>query len=70
MQGFELELQPQSGRSLTPKQSRGVSQRVQVFAAGDRATKVSTVKMRWRAAYKVGEEQKSEMGEIAEFTLA
>lgn len=63
-------LQPQTGRSLTPKQSRGVSQSVQVFSATDKSAKVGSVKIRWRAAYKVGEEQKSEMGEIPEFSIA
>lgn len=69
-QGFELALQPQTGRDLTPKQSRGVTQTVQVFASGNRTQKVESVKLRWRASYKVGGEQKNEMGEIAEFGIA
>lgn len=68
--GYELQLKPQSGRELSPKQSRGVTQEVDVFHSGNRAQKVESVKLRWRAAYKVGAEQKSEMGEIPEFSIA
>ncbi|KFA66911.1 hypothetical protein S40285_02342 [Stachybotrys chlorohalonatus IBT 40285] len=68
--GFELQLQPQTGRDLSPKQSRGITQEVQVWHAGDHSRKVEVAKLRWRAAYKVGEEQKTEMGEIPEFSIA
>ena len=70
LQGYELQLKPQTGRNLAPKQSRGVEQEVRVWHAGKRELKVESVKLRWRAAYKVGEEQKSEMGEVPEFSLA
>ncbi|OLN94270.1 putative ADP-ribosylation factor-binding protein C25H2.16c [Colletotrichum chlorophyti] len=69
-QGYELALNPQSGRALAPKQSRGVTQNVEVWHAGDRNRKVQSIKMRWRVSYKVGAEQKNEMGEIPEFTIA
>ena len=69
-QGYELKLQPQTGRNLAPKQSRGVTQEVEIFHAGDHTRKVESVKLRWRATYKVGAEQKNEMGEVAEFSIA
>ncbi|KAL7892896.1 VHS domain-containing protein [Trichoderma sp. SZMC 28014] len=68
--GYELQLKPQTGRALSPKQSRGVTQEVEVWHAGNRNQRVESVKLRWRASYKVGEEAKNEMGEIAEFSLA
>jgi ADP-ribosylation factor-binding protein GGA len=68
--GYELLLKPQSGRNLAPKQSRGVTQEVEIFHAGDRTRKVDSAKLRWRASYKVGGEQKNEMGEVAEFSIA
>jgi hypothetical protein len=55
---------------LEPKQSRGVTQSIEVWHAGDKSKKVESIKLRWRAAYKVGAELKTEMGEIAEFGLA
>lgn len=68
--GFELQLQPQTGRSLQPKQTAGVTQSVEVFHAGDRSKKVESIKLRWRVSYTLGAEQKSEMGEIPEFGIA
>ncbi|KAI0836192.1 VHS-domain-containing protein [Hypoxylon sp. FL0890] len=68
--GFELQLQPQTGRSLQPKQIAGVTQSVDVFHAGDRSKKVENIKLRWRVSYTLGAEQKSEMGEIPEFGIA
>lgn len=69
-QGYESQLKPQTGRSLEPKQTRGITQSIEVWHAGDKSKKVESVKLRWRVAYKVGGESKSEMGEIAEFSLA
>ncbi|KAH6606214.1 vhs domain-containing [Trichoderma cornu-damae] len=68
--GYELQLKPQTGRFLAPKQSRGVTQEVDVWHTGNKSQRVESVKLRWRASYKVGEEAKNEMGEIAEFSLA
>ncbi|KAG9250605.1 VHS domain-containing protein [Emericellopsis atlantica] len=68
--GYELQLNPQTGRDLAPKQSRGVTQMVNVYHAGNKAAKVDGVKMRWRATYKVGGEAKNEMGEVPEFSIA
>ena len=70
MQGYELQLKPQTGRALAPKQSNGVTQEVDIWHAGNHAAKVEGVKMRWRATYKVGTEAKSEMGEVPEFSIA
>lgn len=69
-QGYELQLKPQTGRDLAPKQSRGVTQEVQIWHAANRGQKVESVKLRWRAAYKVGGESRNEMGEVPEFTIA
>ncbi|KAJ0115971.1 VHS domain-containing protein [Diaporthe amygdali] len=68
--GYESQLKPQTGRSLEPKQSRGITQAIEVWHAGDRSKKVESIKLRWRVAYKVGAELKTEMGEIADFGLA
>ncbi|GAB0134613.1 hypothetical protein EsDP_00002978 [Epichloe bromicola] len=68
--GYELQLKPQTGRDLAPKQIRGITQEVNVWHSGNQAQKVESVKLRWRATYKVGTEQKNEMGEIPEFSIA
>ncbi|KAF6837534.1 vhs domain-containing protein [Colletotrichum musicola] len=68
--GYELILKPQTGRALEAKQSRGVTQGAEVWYAGDRNRKVQSIKLRWRLSYKVGGEQKNEMGEIPEFSIA
>lgn len=69
-QGYELQLKPQTGRTLEAKQSRGVTQTVDVWHAGDKSKKVQAIKLRWKVTYKVGGEAKSEMGEIPEFSIA
>lgn len=69
-QGYELELRPQSGRTLVPKQKHGVTQSIRVWHAGNRAKKVETIKLRWRVSYKVAGELRNEMGEIPEFGIA
>ncbi|KAI0121693.1 VHS domain-containing protein [Xylariales sp. AK1849] len=68
--GYELQLQPQTGRSLGPSQKYGVTQSMQVWHSGDRNRKVESVKLRWRVSYKLGNETKTEMGDVAEFGLA
>lgn len=70
MQGYELSLEPQSGRTLLPKQQKGVTQKIVVWRAGDHSVKVESIKLRWRVAYKVNGELKTEMGEIPEFSIA
>ncbi|KAI1385191.1 VHS-domain-containing protein [Hypoxylon trugodes] len=68
--GYELQLQPQTGRALQPRQTAGVTQTVEVYHAGDRVRKVETIKLRWRVSYTLGAEQRSETGEIPEFGIA
>jgi hypothetical protein len=43
---------------------------VQIWHAGNRAQKVTSAKLRWRASYKTGEQTVNEMGEVTEFSLA
>ncbi|KAF3013081.1 hypothetical protein G7054_g6336 [Neopestalotiopsis clavispora] len=68
--GYELQVQPQTGRNLGPNQRYGVTQTMQVWHAGDRSKKVESIKLRWRVSYKLGTEVKSEVGSIPEFGLA
>ncbi|CAF3466679.1 unnamed protein product [Fusarium graminearum] len=68
--GYELQLKPQTGRDLTPQQSRGITQEVQIWHAGNRTQKVISAKLRWRASYKLSEQAVNEMGEVTEFSLA
>ncbi|KAJ4292928.1 ARF-binding protein [Collariella sp. IMI 366227] len=68
--GYELQLKPQTGRTLEPKQSRGVTQSINVWRAGARNQKVEAIKLRWRVSYKVNGDVKMEMGEISEFSVA
>ncbi|KAL1836392.1 hypothetical protein VTJ49DRAFT_5216 [Mycothermus thermophilus] len=68
--GYELQLKPQTGRTLEPKQSRGVTQSMSVWHAGNRDVKVESVRLKWRVAYKVGGELKQETGQIPEFSVA
>ncbi|CAK7230359.1 ARF-binding protein [Sporothrix bragantina] len=68
--GFELRLQPQSGRNLDPLQTRGVMQTMEVSHAHNKSQRVETVKLRWRLAYKLGAEARTDMGEVHEFDLA
>lgn len=41
-----------------------------VWHTGDRARRVESAKLRWRAAYRVGAQQHNETGEIPEFAIA
>ncbi|SPQ24668.1 c20686a7-a84c-403d-83a5-f6f780e231a6 [Thermothielavioides terrestris] len=68
--GYELQLKPQSGRTLEPKQSRGITQSINVYHAGNKTRKVEAIKLRWKVSYKVGGDLRQEMGEIAEFSVA
>lgn len=70
IKGYELQLKPQTGRELAPKKSRGITQEVQVWHAGNHAQKVTTTKLRWRVSYKVNGQPANEMGEVAEFGVA
>ncbi|KAI1359269.1 ADP-ribosylation factor-binding protein GGA2 [Xylaria arbuscula] len=68
--GYELKLQPQTGRTLEPNQENGVTQVIQVWHAGELAKKVDSARLRWRLSYKWGAENKAETGEIPEFSIA
>ena len=69
-QGYELQLNPQTGRTLAPHKAAGITQIVAALHAGAREKKVESIKLRWRVSYKAGGVQKNETGEIPEFTLA
>lgn len=43
---------------------------MEVYHAGDRSRKVQSIKLRFKASYKIGEEVKNEVGEISEFSIA
>lgn len=69
-QGYELQLNQQSGRTLAPNKAGSITQAGYVSHAGDKQRKVESIKLRWRVSYKVGGQQKNETGEIPEFTIA
>lgn len=69
-QGYESQLQPQTGRNLEPHQKYGITQNAQIWVAGDRSKKVEKIKLRWRLNYGLGGEAKVEMGDVGEFGLA
>jgi ADP-ribosylation factor-binding protein GGA len=68
--GYDLQVQPQSGRTLTANQRYGVTQQMQVWHAGDKSRKVENIKLRWRVSYRLSGEVKTEVGSIPEFGLA
>lgn len=68
IQGFSLKLEPQTGRTLQPYQQGGITQTITLN--GVEYGKGTAVKMRWKASYKVGPEQKNEMGEIPQLGVA
>lgn len=68
--GYELKLQPQTGRTLQPNQDTGVTQAIQVWHAGDTTRKVDSARLRWRVSYRLGGETKAETGEVPEFSIA
>jgi hypothetical protein len=61
-------MEPQSGRTLQPLQSQGISQ--VIYLNGVEYGKGAAVKMRWRLSYKVGTEPKFEQGEIPALGVA
>ncbi|ROT42744.1 ADP-ribosylation factor-binding protein GGA2 [Sodiomyces alkalinus F11] len=70
VKAYVLKLQPQSGVVLEPKQSRGITQAMEAYHAGDKGRRVETVKLRFRLDYVIGGKPKNEMGLIAEFSIA
>ncbi|KAF2086224.1 ADP-ribosylation factor-binding protein-like protein GGA1, partial [Saccharata proteae CBS 121410] len=61
--GYQLRLEPQSGRTLAPNQQQGITQHIMLH--GVEKGKGGAVKMRWKASYVVGSERREEQGEIA-----
>ncbi|KAA8622570.1 ADP-ribosylation factor-binding protein GGA1 [Pyrenophora tritici-repentis] len=60
--GAQLQLEPQSGVNLGPNQKFGITQNIRVNNV--QRGSGNSVKMRWKASYSVGGQQKNEMGEI------
>ncbi|KAL8921950.1 MAG: hypothetical protein Q9172_003764 [Xanthocarpia lactea] len=60
---YTLHLTPQSGRTLQPNQLNGITQPIEIN--GVPRGSGNTVKMRWKASYKIGGEMKMEQGEVA-----
>ncbi|KAI9894191.1 MAG: hypothetical protein M1814_004045 [Vezdaea aestivalis] len=66
--GYSLQMEPQSGRTLPAQAQEGVRQKMRLN--GVEVGKGSTVKMRWKASYRVGTETREEQGEIAGLGIA
>ncbi|KAL8812645.1 MAG: hypothetical protein Q9200_000873 [Gallowayella weberi] len=60
---YTLQLTPQSGRTLQPKQQNGITQPIEIN--GVPRGSGNNVKMRWKASYKLGGEMKMEQGEVS-----
>ncbi|KAF2723455.1 VHS-domain-containing protein [Polychaeton citri CBS 116435] len=60
--GYTLKLEPQSSRSMGPKQQDGIVQTIRL--QGVERGKGPSVKMRWRASFTVGGQVRNEQGEI------
>lgn len=61
-QGFTLRVTPQSGRTLQPQQKDGISIPVEIH--GVAKGQASSVKMRWKASYKVAGDVRQEQGDV------
>ncbi|TVY44460.1 putative ADP-ribosylation factor-binding protein [Lachnellula occidentalis] len=66
--GYSLKLQPQTGRRLQPHEQAGVRQ--VIYLNGVEQGKGDSVKLRWKAEYKVGEQPIKEQGEITSLGVA
>ncbi|KAL8972857.1 MAG: hypothetical protein Q9197_002587 [Variospora fuerteventurae] len=60
--GYTLQLTPQSGRTLQPNQKNGITQPIEIN--GVLRGMGNSVKMRWKASYKLGGEMKMEQGDV------
>ncbi|KAL8768380.1 MAG: hypothetical protein Q9194_005727 [Teloschistes cf. exilis] len=60
--GYTLQLTPQSGRTLQPNQRNGITQPIEVNGVPKGSG--NSVKMRWKASYKLGGEVKMDQGEV------
>jgi ADP-ribosylation factor-binding protein GGA len=67
-QGYSLKLVPQSGRQLNPREQGGVTQ--VIYLNGVEQGKGDSVKLRWKASYKVGAQPINEQGEISSLGIA
>ncbi|KAL9105002.1 MAG: hypothetical protein Q9163_000099 [Psora crenata] len=59
--GFSLNLAPQSGRTLQPKQRDGITQ--SILVQGVTRGQADSVKMRWKSSYKLAGDIRQEQGE-------
>ncbi|KAL8876235.1 MAG: hypothetical protein Q9198_005535, partial [Flavoplaca austrocitrina] len=59
---YTLQLTPQSGRTLQPNQVNGITQPIEIN--GVPRGSGNSVKMRWKASYKLGGAMKMEQGEV------
>ncbi|KAI0997581.1 putative ADP-ribosylation factor-binding protein [Podosphaera aphanis] len=66
--GFQLKLQPQSGRRLQPFEKGGVTQAITL--AGVEQGKGDSVRIRWKTSYKIGAKPVSEQGEVSSLGIA
>lgn len=66
--GYSLKLQPQTGRRLQPHEQGGVKQVIHLN--GVEQGKGDSVKLRWKASYKVGTQPVNEQGEISSLGIA
>lgn len=65
---YSLKLQLPSGQRLKPREQGGVTQ--VIYLNGVEQGKGDTVKLRWKASYKVGDRPVNEQGEIASLGVA
>ncbi|MDI1484939.1 MAG: ARF-binding protein [Ramalina farinacea] len=66
--GLTLKLTPQSGRTLLPSQKDGITQPITIN--GVQRGQANTIKMRWKASYKVAGELRQEQGEVPPLGIA
>lgn len=67
-QGFTFKLTPQSGRTLQPNQSDAITQTITLN--GVSKGQANSVKMRWKASYKLAGNLRHEQGEVPSFGIA
>lgn len=61
-QGFSLRLTPQSGRILNPLQKNAIA--ISIEINGVAKGQANSVKMRWKASYKVAGDLRQEQGDV------
>jgi len=65
--GFQLKMEPQSGRDLAPGQREGIKQAIRLL--GVPVGEGGKVKMRWKVGYVLAGQRKEEMGEVGALGL-